>query len=270
MSRVIDSREDNAANGEWPNTASVPSVPLSRKRKLSRSSKRPRDKEGSFNDTHPRNHSGPEKKTATDSAELIIDLELTDDVEVSPHRKRRAVEIRERSAKNDAAGKSLQILKGVHATEQDVDGEDSEQTIRNDGYAKTDSQEPSTSKPPSNALRQQLRVSAWEDRLSELADYRKIHGHCNVPTNYSENSKLARWVGTQRNQYRLHLEGKKSYMTLSRIQALESLGFKKRGSYMHSTAWEDRLSELADSVSRNWKAWILNGGSATAPSGKIV
>jgi hypothetical protein len=22
--------------------------------------------------------------------------------------------------------------------------------------------------------------AAWEDRLSELADYRKIHGHCNV------------------------------------------------------------------------------------------
>jgi hypothetical protein len=24
--------------------------------------------------------------------------------------------------------------------------------------------------------------AAWEDRLSELAAYRKIHGHCNVPT----------------------------------------------------------------------------------------
>jgi hypothetical protein len=33
--------------------------------------------------------------------------------------------------------------------------------------------------------------TAWEDRLSELADYRKIHGHCNVPHGYSENSKLA-------------------------------------------------------------------------------
>jgi hypothetical protein len=26
----------------------------------------------------------------------------------------------------------------------------------------------------------------WEDRLSELTDYRKIHGHCNVPSRYSE------------------------------------------------------------------------------------
>jgi hypothetical protein len=68
-------------------------------------------------------------------------------------------------------------------------------------------------------------VTAWEDRLSELADYRKIHGHCNVPHNYSENIKLANWVGTQRCQYRLHLEGKRSQMTLPRIHALESLCF---------------------------------------------
>jgi hypothetical protein len=45
----------------------------------------------------------------------------------------------------------------------------------------------------------------------------------------------------QRNQYKLHLEGKKSHMT-SRIQALESLGFE----WEFTTAWEDRLSELAD------------------------
>jgi hypothetical protein len=32
--------------------------------------------------------------------------------------------------------------------------------------------------------------AASEDRFSELADYRKIHGHCNVPQNYSEITKL--------------------------------------------------------------------------------
>jgi hypothetical protein len=86
--------------------------------------------------------------------------------------------------------------------------------------------------------------ATWEGRLSELADYRKIQGHCNVPTaNYSENPQLANWVGRQRNQYRLQLEGKTSSMTLSRIQALESLGFKWDCS---GATWEDRLSELAE------------------------
>jgi hypothetical protein len=65
---------------------------------------------------------------------------------------------------------------------------------------------------------------AWDDRLSELADYRKIHGHCKVPKGYSENTKLATWVSNQRMRYKLHLKGETSSMTPFRIQALESLG----------------------------------------------
>jgi hypothetical protein len=86
-------------------------------------------------------------------------------------------------------------------------------------------------------------VTAWEDRLSELADYCKIQGHCNVPQNYSENTKLAKWVDTQRSNYRLHRDGKTSPMTAFRIQELECLGFEWDS---HGAAWEDRLSELAD------------------------
>jgi hypothetical protein len=98
-----------------------------------------------------------------------------------------------------------------------------------------------TQQPPSNASLQQC--SAWKDRLSALADYRKIHGHCNVPQRCSETSKLATWVTKQRSQYRLHREGKTSYMTLVRIRALESLAFDWG---IRTAAWEDRLSELAD------------------------
>jgi hypothetical protein len=68
--------------------------------------------------------------------------------------------------------------------------------------------------------------AAWEVRLSELADYRTLHGHCDVPRKYSENTKLANWVAKQREQYKLHLEGEASTMTPSRIQELERLGFE--------------------------------------------
>jgi hypothetical protein len=51
---------------------------------------------------------------------------------------------------------------------------------------------------------------SWVDRSSELADYRKIYGHCNVPYNYNENTKLANWVGTQRKHCRLQQGGKTS------------------------------------------------------------
>jgi hypothetical protein len=86
-------------------------------------------------------------------------------------------------------------------------------------------------------------VAAWEGRLSELADYRKIHGHSNVPYNYGENVKLAKWVAYQRSQYRWHVEGKTSPITDFRIQKLESLGFEWD---CHGATWEGRLSELAD------------------------
>jgi hypothetical protein len=36
-----------------------------------------------------------------------------------------------------------------------------------------------------------LSGSSWEERLSELADYRKIHGHCNIPAN---TVKTSSWV----------------------------------------------------------------------------
>jgi hypothetical protein len=84
----------------------------------------------------------------------------------------------------------------------------------------------------------------WQDRLSELADYRKVHGHCNVHKSYSEYSKLAHWVARQREQYRFQQQGKKSHLTVPRIKELESLGFE--WDVCVRAAWEDRLSELAD------------------------
>jgi hypothetical protein len=53
-----------------------------------------------------------------------------------------------------------------------------------------------------------------------------IHGHCNVPRSYSENSQLVWWVVNQRQQYRLYQEEKKSQMTIPRIKALKGLGFE--------------------------------------------
>jgi hypothetical protein len=87
------------------------------------------------------------------------------------------------------------------------------------------------------------RGAAWTDLLSELAEYRKIHGHCNVPRGYSENTKLATWVKWQKEKYRLLQEGKTSPMTLHRIQELENLGFEWD---RFDGLWEDSLSELAD------------------------
>jgi Helicase associated domain len=68
--------------------------------------------------------------------------------------------------------------------------------------------------------------AAWEDRLRELEDFKSIHKHCNVPSNYRANSSLASWIKCQRRQYRLFREGKKSNMTPQRVEQLERMGFR--------------------------------------------
>jgi hypothetical protein len=110
MSQVFDFCEGSDDNGEWPNAASFPPPPLSRKRR--------RD--------NPRNENGPGNNTATGWAKFVFDLELADEMKVglSLHRKRRSIMKSERSAKNDAAGKIAQTLTEIHATEKEV-GSDS-------------------------------------------------------------------------------------------------------------------------------------------------
>jgi hypothetical protein len=305
MSQVIDLCEGSDNNGDWPNAASAPPLPLSRKRRRD-------DKEELSNDAHPRNENGPRNnKTATGWAKFVFDLEIADEVEVgvSSHRKRRSVTKSERSANNDAAGKIGQTLKEIHATEkgigsedaQDVDYDEShdgtfaaasypmnlalEQTSRDatgkigqtlKGFQSTEkgigseyaqdvdhdeSHEgiaAATSYPMNLDLESTSRDdgsgdkhaqkrltskgTAWEDRLSELADYQKVHEHCNVPQKYSENVKLGTWVGNQRYQYSLFQKGATSTTTLPRIDALKRLGFE----WEVRVGWEVRLSELAN------------------------
>jgi hypothetical protein len=254
--------EGSDDNGELPNTIAASVPPLLHV--VSR--KRPRDQEESSNtsDAHlPSNENEAGNTSATGSADFVVDLEFADEVEVSVsahRRKRRDV------VENEQSGKSKE---GVEATENGVGNEyaqvaahreshqiviaaaaalhlmnsNSEQISRGDGYTNTHSQKVSTSKPPSNELGRQSKASLWEVRLSELTDYCKIHGHCNVPRGYSENTMLACWVSTQRQQYKLQLDGKTSPMTNFRIQTLEDIGFEWNCS---GVTWEDRFSELAD------------------------
>ena len=78
--------------------------------------------------------------------------------------------------------------------------------------------------------------AAWEDRLRELEEFKAVHKHCNVPSNYKANSSLASWCKCQRRQYRLLREGKKSNITQARIEQLERMGFQfnLRVGYQHA------------------------------------
>jgi Helicase associated domain len=68
--------------------------------------------------------------------------------------------------------------------------------------------------------------AAWGERLGELQQFRQSYMHCNVPSNFNDNPRLATWIKCQRRQYKLYMEGKPSNMTPQRIQHLENLGFE--------------------------------------------
>lgn len=66
----------------------------------------------------------------------------------------------------------------------------------------------------------------WEQRIAEIEEFRRLHGHVTVPSTYKENMKLATWVKQQRRQYKLFSQGRPSNITLERIEQLQSLGFE--------------------------------------------
>eukprot|EP00551_Chaetoceros_affinis_P008323 CAMPEP_0203669104 /NCGR_PEP_ID=MMETSP0090-20130426/5561_1 /ASSEMBLY_ACC=CAM_ASM_001088 /TAXON_ID=426623 /ORGANISM="Chaetoceros affinis, Strain CCMP159" /LENGTH=377 /DNA_ID=CAMNT_0050533705 /DNA_START=83 /DNA_END=1213 /DNA_ORIENTATION=- len=65
----------------------------------------------------------------------------------------------------------------------------------------------------------------WDERFEQLADFKESHGHCVVPQAYAQNRALGKWVSKQREQYKLLLCGKTSFMTKERIAQLNDIGF---------------------------------------------
>ena len=83
---------------------------------------------------------------------------------------------------------------------------------------------------------------SWEDRLAEVVDFRRAHGHCNIPLSCPENPRLGRFINamrTQRNSGRLSVE---------RIAKLDALGFP----WGSTRVADASLGE--DTVSAPWKA----------------
>ena len=68
--------------------------------------------------------------------------------------------------------------------------------------------------------------AAWYEHLSELSEFKQDNGHCNVPSNFVKNTRLATWVKCQRRQYKLFREGKPSNMTQNRMAELDEMGFE--------------------------------------------
>jgi hypothetical protein len=70
----------------------------------------------------------------------------------------------------------------------------------------------------------------WDGKFQALKDFRRQHGHCNVPARYPHNHQLSVWVRTQRKLYKLirrNQGGKhKNPAAEDRFNKLQTLGFE--------------------------------------------
>ncbi len=79
--------------------------------------------------------------------------------------------------------------------------------------------------------------SAWEEKLSDLNEFKKMTGHCRVPKEYPENPPLGSWVSKQRKLFN------KGTLSSERSKRLEELGviWDPR-----DDLWEQRYAELCE------------------------
>jgi hypothetical protein len=102
------------------------------------------------------------------------------------------------------------------------------------------------SSSPSEAVAYRMPSTFWDERLQELATYKQVNGHTNVPQKCPSNKPLGTWVHNQRTQYRLFKANENSSMTPERIESLNELDFNLGlGGIRSNASWEERLQELA-------------------------
>jgi Helicase associated domain len=83
--------------------------------------------------------------------------------------------------------------------------------------------------------RKRAALYSWYQRLRELWEYKKEHGHCLVPQRYPRQQKMATWV----NKVRMARQS----LTPTQLQALEAVGFVW-AQHEGLTAWQERYAQL--------------------------
>lgn len=78
-------------------------------------------------------------------------------------------------------------------------------------------------------------IAAWENKFLELCKFKDKNGHCNVPSGYLDNPRLATWITTQRSDY------KDGRISLNRRERLEKIGFEWN---TNESAWEKMYATL--------------------------
>lgn len=77
----------------------------------------------------------------------------------------------------------------------------------------------------------------WDEMFSELGDFFKLHGHCNVPDDWAAQPELARWVAMQRRAK------KQNQLSPEQVNRMEEIGFAWS---THDGGWDAMFAKLVE------------------------
>ena len=88
----------------------------------------------------------------------------------------------------------------------------------------------------------------WNAMFAELQQFKAENGHCNVstsPLSGGGHTDLAKWVISQRREYKKLKADKESTLTAARLMKLNDIGFqfRQRADYVN---WNERMQQLRD------------------------
>lgn len=90
---------------------------------------------------------------------------------------------------------------------------------------------------------------SWDDHYAVLLKFKEgNNGSARVPLKYKADLRLGKWVQSQRQQYKILQEGRKSKLTTERFEKLQSAGFEWALMPGSSTKEEDEDEEMEDQV----------------------
>ncbi len=109
------------------------------------------------------------------------------------------------------------------------------------------------------ARRAGARRRLWEESLAALAEFRRVHGHTDIPADWREDRPLALWAQRQRNEY------KKGRLSAERADRLDALQFrwspKRTRAQARIDAWERSFAQLAATAKKQGHVDVPAGTS---------
>lgn len=110
-----------------------------------------------------------------------------------------------------------------------------------------------------NHNRTDRKDDAWNLQFEALMEYKRENGHCNVPTTRTGATKLGKWVGKQREEYKKWEMKKQSQLSQYRIDKLIEAGFQWSLMTNKTVSWEERFEALKRFKEENGHCVIPRG-----------